>query len=262
MFKLLFKKTIFKSCNKESQERLLKQLTKKYSISILCFFIWPFLFLNQILLPIVINILEEGEFSTRTQLAIVVYAVVTLTIFLILLKYFFEDMVRFSSMLGNKIYFKFYTSKGKAISKEDFEKIKAENEDLFFFIISGMCKGFCYSICFNLLKELGKGKIEFAAVKEIQYLDEEQEKNYTLHVLFVNNGWAFDTYSVRQYPIDEIHKINSAIVYKAFYFEDVKDLDYDEFWKKNYRDVSEWCKRNNCTENWSNKEIDEKKKIA
>ena len=166
-------------------------------------------------------------------------------------------------MLGNKIYFRFYTSKGKAISKEDFEKFKEESEDLFFFIESGLCKGFCYAICFDILKVLKKGKIEFAAVKEIKYVDEDKEESsYTLHVFYVNNGWAFDTYSVRQYPIDEIHRLNTAIICKTFSYEDVKDLDYDEFWKKNYHEVSEWCKRNKCTENWSNKEEDEKKKIA
>ena len=260
MFKLLFKKTVFRGADKESQERLLKQLTKKYSISVLTFLIWPFLFIVPVLLLIVIDFLEKGEFSARTQLTVAVYVVVDLAIFLILLKYFFEDIVRFSTMIGNKIYFKFYTSKGKAISKEDFEKIKKESEDLFFFIESGLCKGFCYAICFDILKVLKKGKIEFAAVKEIKYIDEQQETNYTLHVFYMNSGWAFDTYSVRQYPIDEIHRINTAIVCRSFSFEDVKDLDYDEFWRRNHDDVSEWCKRNKCSENWSKKEDDEKKK--
>ena len=181
---------------------------------------------------------------------------------LIFLTVFNDELMTFSSMVGNKIYFNLYTKTGKAISRNDFRTIEYGNDDLFFFIKSGLCKGFCYAICFDILKLLGKGKIEFVAVKEIQYVYQEpKENNYTLHVLYVNNGWAFDTYSVRQYPINEIYNLNKAIICKTFSYEDVKDVDYDEFWEKNYREVAEWCKRNNCTENWSDKEIYEREKV-
>jgi len=39
------------------------------------------------------------------------------------------------------------------------------------------------------------------AIKKFSPHDDEEDdgKDFTMHVLYVNNGWAFDTYSSRQY---------------------------------------------------------------
>ena len=44
----------------------------------------------------------------------------------------------------------------------------------------------------------------------------KMKKLFTMHVLYINNGWAFDTFSGRQFPIEQLHEIYKAKVYKNF----------------------------------------------
>lgn len=185
MIKLILEKTVFRQANKESQERLVKLLSRKFIIMFLSDMIWPVLFMSQFILTILIDILEEGEFPKHIQIAINVYIVISFIIFLIFLKFFHEQMIAFSLLIGNKIYFNLCTKSGKAIEKADFEKIKEKNEELFYCIETGACKGYCYSVCFYILKALEKGNIEFVAIKEIIPENEGNKESYTLCVLFV-----------------------------------------------------------------------------
>ena len=264
MFKLLLKKTVFRGADKESQERLLKLLSKKFTIIFLSIMIWLVLFASQFILPIIIDIMEKGEFATKTQVVVSIYAIASLIFALVFIKIFKEQAMTFSLLIGNQVYFWLCTQKGNAISKKDFLKIKNDQEDLLYSIQTGACKGFCYSVCFKLLKTLEKGSIEFLAVREISFEDDEEAKNgYTLHVLYVNNGWAFDTYSVRQYPVEKFYKLEEAKLCRTYKFQDIKDLSYDEFWESNYKDVSEWCQKNDCSETWSQKnEIEHEQEVA
>lgn len=71
-----------------------------------------------------------------------------------------------------------------------------------------------------------------------------------MHVLYVNNGWAFDTYSVRQYPLEKIHTIFEAKVCKTFSFEEIQGKTYEQFTEENAPEVERWADMNNCSISW------------
>ena len=70
---------------------------------------------------------------------------------------------------------------------------------------------------------------------------------YTIHVLYLNDGRAFDTNSSRQFPIEEIHDIYKAKVYKVFSFEEIATKSYIEFKKAQEEQLAKWASENNCS---------------
>lgn len=105
-----------------------------------------------------------------------------------------------------------------------------------------MCRGFCYSICFEICKALKKGCIEFLAIKKFSThaAKEDDGKDFTMHVLYVNNGWAFDAYSSRQYPIEKLHEIYKAKIYKSFSFNEISSKSYEEFREEQEHELAKW----------------------
>ena len=165
-----------------------------------------------------------------------------------LMRVFKREIFGFSYLLAEKIYFLICTTKGKAISKSDFKIIKQVNEKLYELISMQRCRGYCYSICFRICKVLKKGSIEFLAVKKFSLHDKEDgdEKNFIMHVLYVNNGWAFDTYSSNQYPLEKLHKIYKAKVYKTFSYEEISGKSYEEFKEKQEHELTKCSNDNDC----------------
>ena len=163
---------------------------------------------------------------------------------------FVEPIKRFVHNIATTLYFKKYIIKGKAISIEDFNKIKEKNYALYIFIKNIKCQGHCYSVSFTLLKLLKKGKIYFTSTKNFD--DDEGLKNYeyTMHVFYVNNDWCFDTFSGNQYSFEEATKRHQAAIYASYSYEDIKDDNYDSFRKKELPALTKWCEENNCYENW------------
>ena len=111
-----------------------------------------------------------------------------------------------------------------------------------------MCRGYCYAICFEICKALKKGCIEFLAIKKFSPHDDEEDdgKGFTMHVLYVNNGWAFDTYSSNQYPLEKLHKIYKAKVYKTFSYEEISGKSYEEFKEKQEHELTKCSNDNDC----------------
>ena len=161
-------------------------------------------------------------------------------------------MFGFSYLLAERIYFLGCTTKGKALCKNELKTIKQVNKKLYAFIATQMCRGYCYSICFEICKALKKGSIEFLAVKKFSPHDDEEDdgKNFTMHVLYVNNGWAFDTYSSRQYPIENLHEIYKSKVYKIFSFEEISCKSYEEFREEQEPELAKWSTNNDCSMFW------------
>ena len=111
------------------------------------------------------------------------------------------------------------------------------------------CRNYCYSICFEMCKALKKGCIEFIAVKKISSINQPDEydgKEFTMHVLYINNGWAFDTFSSRQYPVEKLHKIFKAKIYKSFDYDAIRDKSYEEFKDEQYPELAAWAANNDC----------------
>ncbi|MBO5412963.1 MAG: hypothetical protein J6A29_01425 [Clostridia bacterium] len=134
--------------------------------------------------------------------------------------------------------------KGNAISKEDFDTISKDNKLLYKYIVQQQCRGKCYNICFELLKCLKKGIIQFVAIKSVG--DDEAKNYYTMHVLYVNNDWCFDTYSGRQYPLEEVLKRCKGKICTTFSYEDVEGKTYEEFMEEHDSALEKWCEENDC----------------
>lgn len=210
--------------------------------------VWGIIYFVQYIPIIIIDICEDIKFSMTTQIALIAFMLLEFAGILVFIKFFRSSMIAFHSLLARKLYFLLCTKKGKAICENDFQVIKKVKENLYMYIETQQCIDLCYSICFNICKVLQKGTIEFLAVKKFsphKGLDDDG-KDFTMHVLYVNNGWAFDTYSSRQYPIEKLHEIYDAKVYKTFSFDDICNKSYKEFLDEQYLELSKWCHNNDC----------------
>ena len=159
---------------------------------------------------------------------------------------FFESIKLFKVSIFRIWYGKYYSAKGKALTKKDFEKIKEDNEKLYDVIMKCYSSGYCYSTCFSLLKCLEKGELKFIAVKHNGDLEEYNNHLYTFHVLYVNNGWCYDTYSMRQFQVEKAMEFLEAKEYRIFSYKDIIGKKYEEFMKDNIADFKKWCSENDC----------------
>lgn len=252
MIKYFMRRTFYKEFDKESQDMLLQLTSKQYIIEILCFMFWAVAYIFPFIPLFIIDVCEDIEFSMTTQIAIITFMLICFVGLLVSMKVFKRAMFGFSQLLAEKIYFLVCTAKGKALCKNELNAIKQANEKLYAFIATQMCRGYCYSICFEICKALKRGSIEFLAVKKFSPHDDEEDdgKDFTMHVLYVNNGWAFDTYSSRQYPIGKLHEIYKAKVYKTFSFEDISSKSYEEFREEQEPELAKWSTDNDCSMFW------------
>lgn len=246
------RRTIYKEFDKESQDMLLPLTSKQHIIETFCFMFWGIAFIFQLIPLFIIGVCEDIELSMTTQIAIIAFMLICGAGLLVSMKVFNRAMFGFSQLLAERIYFLVCTTKGKAICKNEFNIIRQANEEQYEFIANQMCRGDCYSICFEICKALKKGCIEFLAIKKISPHDDEEDdgKDFTIHVLYVNNGWAFDTYSSRQYPIKKLHKIYKAKIYKSFSFDEISSKSYEEFREEQEPELAKWSIDNDCSIFW------------
>lgn len=249
MIKYFMRKTIYKEFDKESQDMLLQLTSKQHIIELLCFMFWAVAYIFPFIPLFIIDVCEDIEFSMTTNIAIITFMLIYFVGWLVSMKVFKRAMFGFSQLLSEKIYFLVCTTKGKALGKNEFNDIKQENEKLYEFIETQMCRGYCYSICFEICKALKKGYIEFLAIKRFSPHSDDG-KDFTMHVLYVNKGWAFDTYSSRQYPIRKLHEIYKAKVYKTFSFEEISSKSYEEFREEQEPKIAKWAINNDCSMFW------------
>ena len=255
MIKYLMRKTIYKEVDHETQDMLLQLIARYHIIEFLCFMFWAVIYIFPFIPLFIIDVFEDVEISMTTQIAILAFALINAVGLLVSLKVFKRAMFGFSKLLAERIYFLACTKKGKALSKKDFETIRQVNENLYALIATQNCRGYCYSICFEMCKALKKGSIEFIAVKKfaVDKDDEDDGKAFTMHVLYINDGWAFDTYSSRQYPIEKLHKIYKAKVYKVFDYASIRDKSYEEFRDEQEPELAKWSTINDCSMFWKEK---------
>ncbi len=137
------------------------------------------------------------------------------------------------------LFFLIYTRKGEAIKTSDFKEIKLNNKELYNDISTDECQGQCYTTCFDILKTLKKGKIIFL-VTGVHYYD-----NPSMHVLYVNNGWCFDTNFRMQFEYMKVLGEYDVCIFKQFDYEEVKGLSFEEFRCMHKKEIEEWCNKNN-----------------
>lgn len=245
MLEFILRKTILKKRTREEQDHMLlfKYMLLSRFLPKIVFFICPLVILL-ILLPY-----KESNVN-NIILATVCIAVYSIFVKLILLN------KKIKGFIENKMYKLFLfiyvsqcVSKGRAISKSDFEIIKKVNSKLYNSIMNLEVHGYSYTVCFDLLKYLKKGNFMLIGVKRLNK-DEISKNKYTVQALYVYNNWCFDTYSQMQYPLEEVLRRTGAKVYKSFSYDDVKDKSYVEFRALNVVALQDWCYENDVFQRW------------
>lgn len=248
MFEFFLRKTVYRSLSKEElpQAMLQKDKIKMQLLGHLMISLFGILPLASLLTLLVLG---EHTLSNIIQSVILILAYSIFAIWFA--KRFRKQIELFNHVVVCSLYNRRYVVKGNALSKEDFDTIKKEKASLCNVILMQECTGYCYSVCFEMLKCLKKGSILFVAVK--CYQDERKEngdKEYTMHVLYVHNDWCFDTYSQRQFPLEEVLKRMRAKTYTSFDYDAVDGKTYEEFRAEHYEALKEWCQENNCYQKW------------
>lgn len=250
MLEFILRRTVLKKYSKEDQSTalLLKHRIKIDFIAQFLVYLFAILPLSSLL---TLLILSEHTLSNVIQDIILIVAYIIFLLFFI--KKFYEPISVFKNLVASTMYFSRYVMKGKALSKDDFDIVEKEQKKIYYGMKTLQVNGFCYSVCYELLKCLKKGTIQFVAIKLLEAeKDEENGTNnyYTMHVLYVNNNWCYDTYSQMQYPLEEVIKRTNAKVYKSFTYDDVKDKTYEDFRTEHGPALREWCKANDCYQKW------------
>ncbi|MEG0873016.1 MAG: hypothetical protein RSE00_02540 [Clostridia bacterium] len=163
-----------------------------------------------------------------------------------LFKKFKEEIRIFVAMVEANLYYSMYLLKGNAISNEDIDIIKNNDKNLYGCLTSLNTSGYCYFVCFSILKCLKRGKIEFIAIKNDKGINE-----FTMHVLYVNNDWCFDTFSQKQYLVNDLKKIFQAKEYASFSYSDIENQSYEEFRNASCIALEKWCNENDCYQEYS-----------
>lgn len=252
MVKYFLRKTLYKELDKPSQDMIFALFL---SLDIIRFLTITVIWITLVALPIIPSVIvflcDSSENALIMQFAFFVYFLFCYGLLLLVLILFYEPFVTFLDLVAQKIYFWICTTKGDALSKSDFEIIKRSNPTLYDSISSQGCLGHCYITSYELLETLQKGEIEFVAIRKATPILDDEEihdgRAFKIHVLYLNNGWAFDTYSRRQYPIEKLHQIFNAKVYKSFDFNDICNKSFNDFGKEQDFGISKWCNDNDCS---------------
>lgn len=245
MIKTIMRKTLYKETSNEEFEFLWKLTVKRSFLQMICLFSLPLMFMMTFVPVLILDACEPGEFSIFSQTMVCIFITFYAAVFFLLLIKCKRAVTAFSMALAQKLHFVLSTVRGKALTKEDFKTIKKEKDSLFMAISTGLCQGYCYSVSFELLKVLKEGHMEFWAIQCFGK-EENDDKPYTMHAIYVKDGWAFDTFSARQYKVDELAEIYKAKKYKTFAFQEIESVSYDDFRKIEKDSLHEWCSRNDC----------------
>lgn len=246
MLNFILRKTWLKSFTKEEQDMCLE--LRGYVIINFCIEAMQMLLM---IFPQIFVAIKLIECVRRKNENIIFWMIVG--IFMIMYTFLWSFFVKnYKSVIDeakenifSKLYFYMLTVRGNAISFKDWKTIKKFDEKCYNHIMKQKCKGYCYNACFRILQCLKKGNIKFVTV-----INPGRLQQRTIHVLYVNKGWCFDTYSIKQYPLQKIIKIYNAEEYKDFSYSDINGKTYEEFRKEHYAELKEWCQENNVEQNW------------
>lgn len=253
MLNFVLRKFTFKNASKEAMYSyaLIKDRIKMFWLADFLVYIFGVLPLVFMLMSLICCIRNNESIDNFVFLIICPIAYICFLIYF--MKRFGKCVTNFILNIGSTLYFNKYVIKGNAISKDDFNNIKKENEILYCIIKNVNSQGYCYRVCFELLKTLQKGSILFIAIKPFDE-EESKEYGYTMHVLYVNNDWCFNTFSGRQHPLEEALSRHYAKTYTSYSYDDIKDKTYEEFKKDEFLALKKWCIENDCYQKWSKEE--------
>lgn len=248
MFNFVLRKTVYKNLSPELRDLFLNLLSKQYMIKFICSIINYFIIYSPVFIISSAFLIKMNELTLQGKLFLLLYLIA----YICFSVFFSDELSILTSLMFRKLYFSLCTSKGEALSKSDFKIIEEKNSKLYELLTSQKCCGYCYSICFSILQVLGKGSIKYIAAKNFIKDEESIDNEYTMHVLYVYNDWAFDTFSHRQLPVNELLKIYKCKEYTEFNYNDIKALSYEEFTDLKYEEFELWCKENDVFQRWKN----------
>ena len=247
MLEHILRKTIYKDKTPEEFDIIFKFYSGlEYSSFLTCIF----LFLIESLLLLIptcvfINSLETIKALITGGIILLIFFISLILICLLFRYKLYNCLNKIFYKLFLQLYWELYTKKGRAISKNDFVFLRRNAPKLYIGIREHYCKGACQYFSYNLLETLKKGQIYFVALNSV--FPEEVHDRYFMHVLYVNNGWCFDTNSIRQYQLEDFISSCKGKVYKTFSFPDIKDFSsFDEFVNTTNSELQKWCKENDC----------------
>ena len=245
MFKLLYRCLLPKNLN-DYDLKFYMLLKDQWKLKVLVRFMLNFILFFP--LSTSISFLIIGKFKIDDLIFGILYTLVYIFFILCFTQKHKESIELFHKHIVSNCYTSNYTFKGNALSADDFKIIEEKDKLFYSFITSEKCRGYCYAMSFHILQYLKKGEIKFLAIRATK-ADRDKEY-YTMHVVYVNNGWCFDTYSQRQYPLDEHLNFYEAKEYMSFSYKDVENMSYEEFTDNNYADLAHWCLENDCYQKW------------
>ena len=245
MFEYFLRKFTFNDVSKEDQNTI---MLLKYRIKM------DIIVRLLLIIPEVLPIVIFAVFMLMCNGNIITFSVIAIVycIFVETLKIKYNSKLQnFYTPMSKWLYVHRYVLRGKAISREDFKQIRKQNKSLYEFMVNLQTNSYCYSICFDILDCLAKGKILFVAIrissKSSRY---KYNNNYTMHVLYVFDDWCYDTYSEMQYPLKEVLRRSQAKIYKSFSYKDIQGKTYYKFKEEQIHALQKWCEENDCYQRW------------
>lgn len=244
MFGFLLRKISWKHFSKEDQEELMlfkdgKKMRFISEILIVLFVVFP---ISTLLAALIVV-----EHTLDNVISIIILTLSYIIFATWFTKRFYNQIEKFVKLICVSMYSSRYVLKGNAISKQDFDIIKKEKDWLYDAMIEAQVIGHCYAVCFEILQSLKKGNILFVAIRHMGENREENEgKAQTMHVLYINNGWCFDTFTQRQYPLEKVIQGLKAKIYTSFTYKDIEGKTFEEFMAEQTPALREWCKENDC----------------
>lgn len=138
MIKYIFRKTAYKELDTETQDKLFQLTAGKEILKFLCVIMLLWLIMSATILSCILLLSissdKEAELSLTGGVVVSIVSVIHCFIVSLLIRHSEIVLAPFIGYLAADFYFSLYTRKGKALSKQDFAKIKNLNKKLYLFI--------------------------------------------------------------------------------------------------------------------------------
>lgn len=144
-------------------------------------------------------------------------------------KIFFKIM-----KISSKIIEHFFDRYGLVVSKEDWKRIKKENNREYKFIWDKRNIGHCYAVTWILARHIEDAKIMYCSCKG--------ENGQTAHAVIVKNHCIYDTNDRKHFDYDEYIKMFDVEVYQIYEKEQYCSINFFNNIRQGFVD---WCAERN-----------------
>lgn len=133
---------------------------------------------------------------------------------------------------------KFITQNGKALEKKDWKAIKETDIGLYNILLSDEGNHLCYYYSLQIARIIKDSTLMWCGVKE----PFKEGHIYSAHAVIIRNGYIYDSNLRQSERYEDFVKLYKFKLYKKW--------EYDEYSKKDFREIErtefrKWCKENN-----------------